>query len=246
MSFHNPIYNYIDIFENYFFNRGNSSSRKCPDYILVFVFSGELIIRRGQRIISIREGEHIFLRKDINITLERLPLGDDRFRSVFMGLNSSMLQEFCIKMNMCNIPSNIKDFEDSVIELPLKPYLGSIYYSMQPYLMNNIHPESRIVEIKMMQTILSLLLTDERFYPCLFDSLHDFNISTSFYNANKYNILFPHCRIFPKKLETTCITMQECDEICDTYIEVSYRDELCMVKILEDKYGFTNLSNSNN
>lgn len=243
-----PIYNYSDIFSKYFFYDAPDSLRQCPEHVLVFVFSGELTVCCKSNVTKVCKGEYIFLRKDTDTLLVRESLGNEPFRSVFMGLSISFLREFYRNMNKNKIPENSGKFQKSVIELRKNPYLDSIYASMLPYLKNNLSPMQPILEIKMMEAVLGLLLLDERFYPCLFDCCQPWKDDImDFLNQNYTGGVSMEqisgapqtLWIISKKLETAYMKMQQGENIVDIYIEVGYKDLARFMEAFEKQYGFS-------
>lgn len=246
-----PVYNYSDIFLKYFFLNDTGFPRVSPEHVLIFVFSGELIVHCGSHKVTVNKGEYIFLRKDSDTQLERRPAQGEPFRSVFMGLSLSFLREFYRNMNKRNIPETSAGFDKSVVELKKNPYLDSIYISMLPYLKENQMPVQPILEIRMMEAVLGLLLLDERFYPCLFDCCRPWkNDIMKFLNQNYTGDISPGqlrqtpgtLWIISKKLETAYMEVQQGEAITDIYIEIGYKDVARFIEAFEKQYGFTPLN----
>lgn len=241
------IYNYSDIFSKYFFVNDPAASRECPEHVLIFVFSGKLTVRYGSHEVTVDKGEYIFLRKDSNTELERKSAEGEPFRSVFMGLSISFLREFYRNMNKNKIPQTSENFDKSVVELKKNPYLDSIYISMMPYLKDNQMPVQPILEIKMMEAVLGLLLLDKRFYPCLFECCTPWKddimrfINKNYPNSDhriQPNEPAAKLWIISKKLETAYMKMHEGTHTADIYIEVGYKDVARFIKAFEQQYGF--------
>lgn len=252
-----PIYNYSDIFYKYFFLNDTDSLRTPPEYVLVFVFSGELLVRYGNEDVTVSKGEYIFLRKDSHTELERKSVEGKIFRSVFMGLSFSFLREFYRTMNKKNVPEACANFDKNVVKLNKNPYLDSIYISLYPYLKDNYIPVQPVLEIRMMEAVLGLLLLDERFYPCLFDCCKPWKKDImSFLNKNIKDNTIEHIKefsgefieqaatsdklwIISKKLETAYMKVQQGENTTDIYIEVAYKDVARFVKEFKKQYGFS-------
>ena len=218
-----PIYNYEDIFPEYFFLNETGCHLTCPDYVLIFVFSGKLIVSNENRNITVQEGEYIFLRKDIETILIRESFNDGSFKSIFMGFNHSFLREFYRNMDKENIPHNIRNFRKNIIKLPPNPYMKSLYISMQPYMQWHAKPIKQILMIRLMEAVFGLLSTNKSFYPCLFDFLtphkscdSESTSENSFSNFRRY--------IIRKEVETTYIEIRQGVEVTDIYMEAGYRD----------------------
>lgn len=224
-----PTYNYRDIFLKYFFL--NKDCRlACPEYTLIFVFSGKLIIHNENYNITVQKGEYIFLRKDIETILIRESVNNEAFRSIYMGLNHSFLREFYRNMNQENIPHDARNFRKNIIKLPQNPYLESLYISMQSYMQWRAKPIKQILKIRLTEAVFSLLSTNKSFYPCLFDFLTPHKscypvIPDKNYYTNSGCLNFSNYQqcIISKELETTYIEMRQGAEITDIYMEIEYR-----------------------
>lgn len=202
-----PIYNYPDIFDKYFF-RGQGGAIPCPDHALVFVISGELVVTCLCGSTTVSEGGYIFLRRDPDTLLERKALNGKPFRSVFMGFNRCFLRKMQPAIRRKKFTSDGGDFADNVIELPRKPSLESLHISLLPYLQCTEGPAAKLLEIKLMEAVYSLIQADERFYGCLFDFI-----------ANPDGEHQPE-----QTLESSYVTLQNGGEVTDLYMDVTYRN----------------------
>ncbi len=216
----------MDIFYKYFFDEEEGCLYTCPEHVLVFVFSGELEISCGSLKKTVRKGECIFLRKDVSTMLVRKLSENEPFGSIFMGFSHNFLCKFHHRMNKKNIPPKTGKFRKNIIELPHNPYMESIYISLMPYYQMNKQPLQQVMELKMMEAVFGLLLTDERFYSCLFGFLKHskpgYPCQESF--AGQY--------IVSQKLETAYISRQQENNMKEIYIEVGYRNVARFIKLI--------------
>lgn len=237
-------YNYPEIFSQYFFNEEDKATYSCPDYTLIFVFSGELIICNSNRETRVCKGGYIFLRKDINTLLKRQSYGEEFFSSVFMGFSHNFLYQFYRNMKKKNVCKNTGNFPVNIIELPCNPYLESIYISLLPYLHWNIKPMNQIIEIKLMEAVYSLLMTDEKFHSCLFDFMDTDDKSQS--ELTTYNFI-RNINSFSgydtvhlvRKLQTECICIPNKNTNANIYMEAGYKNIVRFTQIIDNPYGFT-------
>lgn len=259
-------YSYPEIFSRYFFHGEDNSIRPCPEYTLIFVFSGELTISRQKIQTTLRKGQYIFLRKDNQTHLTRKISGREPLSSVFMGFTHNFLNEFHRNMKKKAIGKNTGSFPANIIQIPCNPYLESMYVSLLPYLHHNIQPIRQIVEIKLMEAIFSLLLTDEKFYTCLFDfpeaeethniqhttdrylpnhtecNLSEFScsdLSTSYFRnkiTNQATCL--QCKM-TKELEAEYIRLHHQNTAVNIYMEAGYKNVARFTRIFDTPYGFT-------
>jgi len=218
--------------------------------MLVFIFSGELEVHSKNCKKTIRKGEYIFLKKDKNLTLKRKSCNGESFQSVFMGFTRSFLCDFYCRMNKNSIPCKAGKFKKSIIELPRKAYIESIYISLYPYLKCDVRPIRQIMEIKLKEAVFGLLLTDDRFYCFLFDSDIQHvcikqSICSSGYSFHvpkkssiQTNVLIQRRWIVGKELETTYIKIKEGGKTTDVYMEISYKDVLHFRKSCDNQCIF--------
>lgn len=218
-----PIYTYSEIFSGYFFQGKTEGAGTSPPHVLVFVISGELTVHCKCGTTNVAKGEYIFLRRDTDTVLERKPSGDEPFRSVFMGFDRTFLKKLYPAIAKKTISTKSGDFADNVIPLPKKPYLESLYVSMLPYLQWNVSPMKQVLEIKLMEAVHSLILTDERFYSCLFDFSET--------EIEEYKVDFTSCDTsqarscyMTEEMNSSYIMMKDRGEVTDVYLDVTYRN----------------------
>lgn len=226
-----PIYNYRDMFLKYFFRNESGCRLACPEYALIFVFSGKLTVHNENYNIIVRKGGYVFLRKDIGTILMRESINNESFRSIFMGFNHSFLREFYHNMNKENIPRSARNFRKNIVKLPQNPYLESLYISMLPYMQWSVKPIKPILKIRLMEAVFSLLSTNKSFYHYLFDFLtprksccqivpdRNYFSKSGYFNFSNYQ----PC-VISKEVDATYIEMYQETEITDVYMEVGYRN----------------------
>lgn len=247
----NPIYSYSDFYSEYFFHNTTGKTKESPEHTLIFVFSGELIVKDGTSEKTVRKGEYIFLRKNAKIILERKACNGESFNSVFLGLNRNFLKEFYRLMNKGCMPTEESQFSNNIIELSRNPYLDSMYVSLIPYVESaNTRPVNSVLEIKLMEAVFSLLQIDRKFYYYLFDFLqpwernnsiakeHNCDITPSFYDlplsdsisviqkdANWLCMFGKPQIVISKKMEADYIQKKGNGKASDIYMEVTYRED---------------------
>jgi len=218
-----PIYNYSDIFSEYFFHDEEEQDRTCPGHVLVFVISGELTVHCKCNKTTLNKGEYIFLREDTDTLLERKASGDEPFRSVFMGLNQCFLKKLYQVIDKKKILPGTEDFADNIITLPKKPYLESLYISLLPYMQWDVCPMKQVLEIKLREAVYSLILTDKRFYSCLFDfnKLEKDGCEIEYTSCDQFKL--SACYMI-QKMESSYIMKQNRGEVTDVYLDVTYKN----------------------
>ena len=81
----------------------------------------------------------------------------------------------------------------------------------------------QVLEIKLMEAVYSLILTDERFYSCLFD----FDKS----ETEEYEIEYTTCSVsrpqscyITQEMDSSYIIMRNHNQVTDVYLDVTYRN----------------------
>ena len=218
-----PIYTYTEIFSEYFFHEKKNSIPSFPGHALVFVISGELTVHCEYGTTTVEKGEYIFLRKDKNTRIERKSSGDEPFRSVFMGFNRSFLKKLHPIIDKKKISMDNGDFSGNIIKLPKKPYLESLYISLLPYLQWDRKPMKQVLEIKLMEAVYGLILTDERFYSCLFrfDEMETEECEVEFTSCDELQL--QSCYI-TQQMDSSYIIMRNNEQVTDVYLDVTYKN----------------------
>lgn len=223
-------YSYTELYSEYFFHKQNSDIGTCPEYTLVFVFSGELIIKYGSSKTSLHKGEYIFLRQDNRTILFRSTYNDEVFSGAFLGFHRSFLCEFHRLFSQSDTFPREDWFSNSIVEITRNPYMDSMYVSLLPYFEWESQPSEEVLEIKLTEAVLSLLQTDLNFYNYLFGFPTHQDGSKHARLCNIQNEIKHLCRFYLSgtnhsgKMEAHYIKKEKAGKTSDIYFEVSYRD----------------------
>jgi len=162
--------NYSDIYFDYILQSGcEVFTRTNTDAVIFFVYSGELNISSPKEKISLTKGQYAFIKHDVITTINKNNCGNDKFCCAYMGFSKKYLFQLYQAMDGKFLPFTENRFRQALIKLPYTPCLQSLYISLIPYLKYGVRPSINILELKRQEGIYSLILTDERFYSCLFD-----------------------------------------------------------------------------
>ena len=162
--------NYSDIYFDYILQNGcEVFTRTNTDAVLFFVYSGQLDIYCSQEMISLTKGQYAFIKHDVITTINKNDCGNDKFCCAYMGFSKKYLFQLYQAMDGNYSSFSKNRFTHVLIKLPYTPCLQSLYISLIPYLEYGVRPSINILELKRQEGIYSLILTDERFYSCLFD-----------------------------------------------------------------------------
>lgn len=223
-------YSYTELYSKYFFHKRNYDIGACPEYTLIFVFSGELTVRYSSNKTTLRKGEYIFLRQDSRTTLLRSSYNEEVFSGAFLGFHRSFLCEFHRLFSQSDAFPCEDLFGKSIVKITRNPYMDSMYVSLLPYFEWESQPSEEVLEIKLIEAVLSLLQTDLNLYYYLFGfpihqeaSKHSklYNIQNDIKHLCLFNL---SSSITSGKIETNYIKKEKAGKTSDIYFEVSYRD----------------------
>ena len=221
-------YNYQEIFSDYFFKEDTPCKRMCPDHVLIFVYSGELVVRSREEKVCVHQGGYIFLCRDSNIILEKKSFANELFQSIFMGFSQSFLNEFYRNLNKKIIQKNRDRFNKNIIEISKNPYIESLYISMNTYFKWGTTPVKEVLEIKLTEAVYCLLSIDKRFFSCLFTPI-----------KKKKDILYLQDCTITKCLQTAYLKIQNGDKTTNIYMEVAYSNVRSIIRIYDNSYRFS-------
>ena len=165
---------------------------KLPDHHLKHVVTGEMTVFDGEKEFTVGPGQSIFLKKDHRIKIRKYPLEDEEFRCITFVFKRDFLKEYFQELGskVCKKKKVINRFRSSSVLLSDITSIKSLLLSMTPYLESESEPPAPIMKLKMREAVQTLLTTDERFYPVLFDFTEDWKVDIlDFLQTNYMNDL---------------------------------------------------------
>ena len=179
-------FNYYDIFFSYYFNNERSCTQMIHDHMLVYVYSGELILGEGGKRIIVKKNECVFLRRDNRVSMTKQPKGEEQFQGIFMVFKRNFLREFYQTLDKKTLPLEAEKYKPSVIKLSRTPDIESLFHSMKPYFDSDQEPAKELMQLKLQEGVYSLLSLDKRFCPALFDFTEPWKIDILDYLEDNY------------------------------------------------------------
>ena len=179
-------FNYYDIFFSYYFNNERSCTQMITDHMLVYVYSGELILEEANEKTVVHKGECVFLRKDNRVSMTKQPYGEEQFKGIFMIFKRNFLRNFYQTLDKKELPHEAEKNKQSVIKLPKAADIESLFHSMNPYFESDKEPAKELMQLKLQEGVYSLLSIDKRFYPALFDFTEPWKIDILDYMEENY------------------------------------------------------------
>ncbi|MDP4277248.1 MAG: AraC family transcriptional regulator [Bacteroidota bacterium] len=179
-------FNYNDIFFSYYFNNERSCAQMIHDHMLVYVYSGEIVLNEDHKQIVVHKGECAFLRRDNRVSMTKQPLGEEQFQAIFMIFKRNFLRDFYQKLDKKRLPLEAEKYKPSVIKLPKTADIESLFHSMKPYFDSDKEPVKELMQLKLHEGVYSLLSIDKAFYPALFDFTEPWKIDILDYLEENY------------------------------------------------------------
>lgn len=261
----NLTFSYSDVFFTYHFSDDMKCIHMVKEHTLVYVYSGELLLDERDKKTEIHGGECVFLRRDNRVSMIKRPMGEEKFKAIFMKFNRNFLREFFQKIDKKQLPQETRKHKPSVIKLPETPDITSLFQSMTPYFDTSIKPSDEIMKLKLHEGVYSLLNIDDKFYPALFDFTEPWKMDIlDFLNENytsdlsieeiasftgrslatfkrdfkKISSLPPQKWLIEKRLETAYDKILNGNEkVSDVYIEVGFKNLSHFSSAYKKQYG---------
>lgn len=259
------IFNYSKIFFSYYLEDGHMCSSSSKDHKLIYLYSGEMILNDNGKETVINKGECVFLRKNTNVTMLKQPKDGEQFKTVYMLFDRNLLRKIYQSIDKKNLPLEADKKVPTVIKLPGRPDITSLFESLTPYFDTSIVPSENVINLKIQEGIYSLLSIDKNFYPCLFDFTEPWKIDIlDFLNENymydlsmeeiagytgrslatfkrdfkKVSSLTPQKWIINKRLEVARAKLKsEKAKIQDVCFEVGFKNTSYFSRIYKEAFG---------
>ncbi|MCD8261024.1 MAG: AraC family transcriptional regulator, partial [Bacteroides sp.] len=160
-------------------------STSSKDHKLIYVYSGQIILSDNGKETVINKGECVFLRKNIHVTMWKQPKDGEQFKTIYMLFDRNFLRRIYQEINKDNLPLVAVRKIETVVKLPERPEITSLFHSIIPYFDSTIQPSEEIIDLKIREAIYFLLSIDRNFYPCLFDFTEPWKVDIlDFLNEN--------------------------------------------------------------
>ncbi len=163
------VYKYWDIVYSCFVPHEMLSEHRMPVHVLIYVYSGEMMVDDGGQALKASAGNYVFLKRDHQVKLLKHTTGNAPYKAISIRFERGFLRDFFGRLDKATLPANVKRIREAAVLLPRTPALQSLFLSLFPYTDANVKPKDEIIRLKMQEALYGLLDTDDRFYPTLFD-----------------------------------------------------------------------------
>ena len=182
---------YSDLFLAMYFDGGKSCLHRNHSHVLVYVYSGEMVIDEKGQITRLHKGECAFIRKDFSVQMTKQAWNGEQFKAIFLMFTMKFLRDFYSKLDRNTLPKDAKRDQVSLYKLPSnRPDIVSLFESMTPYFNSKIQPTDELLQLKMVEGVYVLLNTDKNLclYLRFYRSMEDRH--TGIYGAELYERYF--------------------------------------------------------
>lgn len=141
----------------------------ATEHMLVYVRSGELTVTENGRSHTLRKGDAYILRRNhmCRKTSRALPDGEP-FEGVFFYLTVPMLRR-TLSRNAISLAHLQPCPTSAYIPLPRHPFLDNLFTSLIAYFSSEHFPGRQLMELKMQETVLTLIEIEPDLTAMLFD-----------------------------------------------------------------------------
>lgn len=261
------IIDYSGIFLSYFDKNDSHYTHSIPNHVLVYVYSGELIINDNGKETIVNPGECAFVRRDHRTTMIKKSLEDVHYKGVTLTFKRSMLRDYYSHLSKSDIPRQIEVPDFQVLKINKRPDITSLFESLTPYFNSDVEPTEQIIKLKLQEGIHALLNTNKYFFPMLFDFTTPWKIDIlDFLNENyMYDLSMEEiasytgrslsafkrdfaqlCNITPqkwiinKRLDVAYQKLQESKmKASDIYLEVGFKNLSHFYTAFKKQFGYT-------
>lgn len=246
---------YNDIIRVFMHRREIQHERVVKEHTLFYVIEGAIDINEQGHITTLHSGECAFIRRDHRVRLchhtgnEGAP-----HRSMAFNFPHKLLMQYWHTLNKRDLPRDAKGMAASVLKIPARPDVKSLFQSFMPYFDFSLEPDEEWIKLKLAEGIQAILRTDQNVYASLFDftTLWRTDIMTYMEENYKYNLSMEELAHYTGRSLSTF--KRDFKKVCDMTPEkwmVNRRLEEA-IKLLHDtsmqiqevamEVGFTNLS----
>ena len=259
---------YSDIFLAMYFDDGKSCLHRNHSHVLVYMYSGEIVIEERGKTTRLHKGECAFIRKDFSVQMTKQAWNGEQFKAIFLMFTPKFLRSFYNRLYKNTLPKDAKRNKISLCKLPSnRPDIVSLFESMTPYFNSDIEPTEELLQLKMVEGMYVLLNTSKNLYASVFDftdpwkiDILDFlesnymndismeeianytgrSLSTFKRDFKKCSTLSPREWLIHRRLEAAHELIRKGErKVSEICFEVGFKNLSHFSKIYKEKYGIS-------
>ncbi len=180
------IINYSGIILSHIHRDNCKCSFSVGEHTLIYLHSGVLEIEEQGKKVRLSPGECVFVRKDHRVTLNKCADGaENPYQSIALAFNRKFLLDFYRSLSQESIPKCARRSRKSLMRIPSRPDVVSLFQSLKPYFQTYEEPDSEWIDMKLHEGLKCVLKTDSNIYASLFDFAEPWKIDLmAFMNDN--------------------------------------------------------------
>lgn len=259
---------YSDIFLAMYFDDGKSCLHRNHSHVLVYMYSGEIVIEERGKTTRLHKGECAFIRKDFSVQMTKQAWNGEQFKAIFLMFTPKFLRSFYNRLDKNTLPKDAKRNKISLCKLPSnRSDIVSLFESMTPYFNSDIEPTEELLQLKMVEGMYVLLSTSKNLYASVFDftdpwkiDILDFlesnymndismeeianytgrSLSTFKRDFKKCSTLSPREWLIHRRLEAAHELIRKGErKVSEICFEVGFKNLSHFSKIYKEKYGIS-------
>lgn len=163
----------------------------CHDMVeehkVVYIMSGRLTLRIGNKKVDIQNGEAVFVRKNHLVKEFKQPgLGGEPFKGLFLHLHTSTLKNIASRIELPGAHAGAEMKNALAIPLPSHPFLKGLFYSLDQYFSTGTPMSEELIDAKVYETVLVLLELMPELSEMIFDFCSQWKIDLKEFMEKNY------------------------------------------------------------
>lgn len=166
-----------EIHQNYlntFYRCITESKMICHDMVeehkIVYIMSGKLTLRSGNRKVDIKNGQAVFVRRNHLVKEYKQPgENGEPFKGLFFHLNASDLREIEDKIELPPVNTDESLKKELAVAISPHPFLKGLFLSLDQYFSSDTPIPTSLIKSKVQETVIVLLQLLPGLAPLLFD-----------------------------------------------------------------------------
>lgn len=98
------VYNYWNIVYSCFVPYEMLSEYRMPVHVLIYVYSGEMLVHDNGRTLKVGEGNYVFIKRDHQVKLLKHTVGDAPYKAISIRFERNFLRDFLARWTRARCP----------------------------------------------------------------------------------------------------------------------------------------------
>lgn len=162
--------NYLDTFYRCITKTKMICHDMVEEHKVVYIMSGKLTLRCGNRKLDILNGQAVFVRRNHLVKEYKQPgENGEPFKGLFFHLNISELRDIEEQIEIPIVESDDNLKKELAITLAPHPFLKGLFLSLDQYFSSETSIPTSLIKSKVKETVIVLLKLEPKLAPLLFD-----------------------------------------------------------------------------